>query len=940
MADTLASNEFKDIAIKLFKEEFVSIQPEEYIQFLASTDEDSNEIRSYYMDLFDWDPNLLKATRTLCSKLYLKGESQEIDRILTSFTKSYIKQNPVNIFCTKNFEKIYIVLYSLVLLNTSLHNHEVNKKSKISQSDYIKNTFTTFIQQDSKTLKKLSIRQRIIIEKELGNYYDDLARHELQLKTTLANNEILDSSKPSTTTTTATTTAKSNLNGGSNPVTTPNVAADTSIGSITTQATTKSTVNEANLTRQISNSSIWSTDNRNSMGIKRTPSNNSSASQMNGNRVGFTRALISDQNNRLYQQNNSSNLFNGSYARGYQPLEKFRNEVNRKSSRASIISRGSVVTQQDDLLVVSFDSVDMNHINLDDSPQQDLDNFNINEFQDNYDLILELQGSPYLKEGILKLKILNNDQQDNNVPEQTTSSAASTTSTVTSTASRFFSFFRRANPIASEPTNSLNSYTNPLNNKFVEYFVVVSKGELNLYSFDPKIIKKHQLKLKRIQRKKSKGFEFLHEDDEYDEFDSTFSSKDVGDGNWLNNAANVGNYNLCSTFAQLEKSHSKKNSFNNETQTFSVTFPKISKKPAKILIFEAGTKEIALEFINTCNFWASKITAVPTLEESVSSIEYGWNNLDSLIANRANFKKLKTIHKWEVLPTGVYLSSYNYSTLNENHYNMMKQFIKTLNYYNNLKKQFRDFNELRIKFFKNLGSMSGSSSYSRILSNFEAKLAQYKFDLKKYKNYLIILGFALQLRFDLEDEEKADEDTQIEDAGETNIDESPRKLIVSNDEDYVSVKDSEVKPEEDNTVKEEPEDKPDISDGETDLSRLVKYEIRKLFIGLRDVGKIIPTFQTSKSISNLNALQHQIPNLSVSDINNSFNLVKSPKHFTLSNFNEDESPVTGLMKSSKKDILHSYSTNTIQEEDEEEPQRTQEELAKIEEEDISSPIAA
>ena len=76
----------------------------------------------------------------LCSKLYLKGESQEIDRILSSFTKSYLKQHPKNVFCTKNFEQIYIIIYSLILLNTALHNLELNKKSRISQSDFIRNT--------------------------------------------------------------------------------------------------------------------------------------------------------------------------------------------------------------------------------------------------------------------------------------------------------------------------------------------------------------------------------------------------------------------------------------------------------------------------------------------------------------------------------------------------------------------------------------------------------------------------------------------------------------------------------------------------------------------------------------------------------------------------------------------------------------------------------
>lgn len=154
----------------MFDEEFVSIMPQEYTQFLAAGDRDSTKIRNYYMDLFKWPPNLLKSTRMLCSKLYLKGESQEIDRILSSFTKSYLKQHPKNVFCTKNFEQIYIIIYSLILLNTALHNLELNKKSRISQSDFIRNTFTTFVQQNEKLLKSLTVKQKIAIENELSSF--------------------------------------------------------------------------------------------------------------------------------------------------------------------------------------------------------------------------------------------------------------------------------------------------------------------------------------------------------------------------------------------------------------------------------------------------------------------------------------------------------------------------------------------------------------------------------------------------------------------------------------------------------------------------------------------------------------------------------------------------------------------------------------------------
>lgn len=816
-----------DIAKKMYHDQFVSIQPEEYTQFLAAADAESEKIRDYYMDLFTWHSNLLTSTRMLCAKLHLKGESQEIDRILSSFTKSYIRQHPCNVFATQNFEKIYIVLYLIILLNTALHNHELANKSKISQTEYVRNTFLTFVQQDARNSKSLSIKQRIVIERELCEFYDDLVRHELHLKD-------LDPSQ--------------NL----------------------------STSQFQPLSRQLSGLSIWLTDTgrRSSYAAKRISTTPllvshypSSTSLPSKSRVGFTRALASDL--KVYSHLNGSRV-SATSVRNRNSLDHLRtNNLNnlsnttplsmKRSSRASIMSRESTATLHDDTLVLLMES-HLNQLDLDsDAPVQNVDEFNVDDYQDSYDLTLELQGSPYLKEGLLRLKIINNDQVDS-TSSDVESSAASTMST--SGASRFFSFFR-SSPAAPPPAQT---GTHSLISKFVEDFVVVSKGELSLYSFDPKVIKKQQQKVKKFQKRSlMAGLENTPENDE------------VGDGNWLKNAACVGQYNLCDTHAQLEKSLST------GKVIWSLTFPKISKKPAKKFIFEAGTKEVALEFINSCNFWAAKITAVPTLEESVSLIEYGWTNLDHLIAKKDQFKRSKDIHKWEPLPKGVYLSSYVVdSNDSASHTGMMKQFVKTLAYHNSLKRLYAEFNLQKIKFMKNINSTG--TNYNRVVGNFEAKIADYKFEMKKYKSYLIILAFGLQLRFDLEDQDHEEDelfnDSDVNLEGET----------VARDLEVV----------------------------ELELTKLVKFEIRRLFMNMKGISRIIPTYQSLRSIT-------EMAELAGKDGSRSFPLVKSPKTFTLANYNDTESPVNQLLNTTgnsttntnEKDFVHSYSTNTIKEEEEE-----------------------
>lgn len=51
-------------------------------------------VRRAYMELFDWQNlNVLAALRGLCGKLYLKGEAQQVDRILDAFSNRWCACN-------------------------------------------------------------------------------------------------------------------------------------------------------------------------------------------------------------------------------------------------------------------------------------------------------------------------------------------------------------------------------------------------------------------------------------------------------------------------------------------------------------------------------------------------------------------------------------------------------------------------------------------------------------------------------------------------------------------------------------------------------------------------------------------------------------------------------------------------------------------------------
>lgn len=51
--------------------------------------------RRAYMSMFDFsNMNILSAVRLLCGKLVLKGETQQVDRIVDAFSKRWCECNP------------------------------------------------------------------------------------------------------------------------------------------------------------------------------------------------------------------------------------------------------------------------------------------------------------------------------------------------------------------------------------------------------------------------------------------------------------------------------------------------------------------------------------------------------------------------------------------------------------------------------------------------------------------------------------------------------------------------------------------------------------------------------------------------------------------------------------------------------------------------------
>ncbi|KAF8458260.1 hypothetical protein BDZ91DRAFT_666074 [Kalaharituber pfeilii] len=140
-ADEATENE-KIFVKKIFDgdEEFVT--KARAAAWLGGSTPAAERARRAYMAMFDWsNMNILSAVRMLCSKLVLKGETQQVDRIIDAFSKRWCECNPNHGF--KSADVVHTILYSLLLLNTDLHMVDVPNSQRMTRGQFIKNTMST-----------------------------------------------------------------------------------------------------------------------------------------------------------------------------------------------------------------------------------------------------------------------------------------------------------------------------------------------------------------------------------------------------------------------------------------------------------------------------------------------------------------------------------------------------------------------------------------------------------------------------------------------------------------------------------------------------------------------------------------------------------------------------------------------------------------------------
>ncbi|KAF5482055.1 hypothetical protein F2P56_002653 [Juglans regia] len=104
--------------------------------YLGDPDQFHVLVLKEFTDTFNFSGMILDtALRTFLETFRLPGESQKIQRILESFSEKFYDQQSTDTFATK--DAVFILCYSLIMLNTDQHNPQVRKK--MTEEEFIRN---------------------------------------------------------------------------------------------------------------------------------------------------------------------------------------------------------------------------------------------------------------------------------------------------------------------------------------------------------------------------------------------------------------------------------------------------------------------------------------------------------------------------------------------------------------------------------------------------------------------------------------------------------------------------------------------------------------------------------------------------------------------------------------------------------------------------------
>ncbi|KYO30639.1 hypothetical protein Y1Q_0008269 [Alligator mississippiensis] len=125
----LLQNTPEDIAQFLYKGE--GLNKTVIGDYLGERDEFNIKVLQAFVELHEFaDLNLVQALRQFLWSFRLPGEAQKIDRMMEAFASRYCLCNP-GVF--QSTDTCYVLSFAIIMLNTSLHNHNVRDKPTVER---------------------------------------------------------------------------------------------------------------------------------------------------------------------------------------------------------------------------------------------------------------------------------------------------------------------------------------------------------------------------------------------------------------------------------------------------------------------------------------------------------------------------------------------------------------------------------------------------------------------------------------------------------------------------------------------------------------------------------------------------------------------------------------------------------------------------------------
>ncbi|ORX43829.1 hypothetical protein BCR36DRAFT_360675 [Piromyces finnis] len=129
----LTSDDPKEVAVFLLNTE--GLNKTQIGEYLGEGDEYNIQVMHAFVDLMSFsNMTFVTALRVFLQSFRLPGEAQKIDRFMLKFAERYLKGNPQTF---SSADTAYVLAYSVVMLNTDLHNDQV--KNRMTKAEFVKN---------------------------------------------------------------------------------------------------------------------------------------------------------------------------------------------------------------------------------------------------------------------------------------------------------------------------------------------------------------------------------------------------------------------------------------------------------------------------------------------------------------------------------------------------------------------------------------------------------------------------------------------------------------------------------------------------------------------------------------------------------------------------------------------------------------------------------